>query len=422
MAKIKFIHTADLHLDTPFKGLSNWNSDLADKLKNATFKSFKKIIDVCIRRKTNFLIISGDVFDSENKSLAAQLKFISELKRLSDKGIPTYFICGNHDPLSSWLDTLQLPKNVFRFNSSKVENYTYKKDNISVADIYGISYQNKVVKKNLALKYKLSSNPAPISIAILHGTVGVAGPHENYAPFKVEDVANKNYDYWALGHIHKRQIIHELSPTIVYPGNPQGRDFGETGAKGCYLVEINAGNSPQTEFIPTQLIRFEEVEVDLSDENNIDRLSDKIEEAKDKIAVFDENASYILRITLKGRTPLHSQLNKPGEIEQLLDLFNEGQLNQTGFTWIDQIELKTQPEINIEQVKKGTDFPSEILKMFSKYEKGSDKLQELINNVDEELTSPQAKRELAELSESEQKEILEKSKWILLDQLIREES
>lgn len=422
MTKVKFIHTADLHLDTPFKGLSNWNSDLASKLKDATFKSFRKIIDLCIKEKVDFLVISGDIFDSENKSLAAQLKFVSELKRLSDNDIPTYFICGNHDPLSSWLDTLQLPENVFRFDSSIVENYTYKKDNISIADIYGISYQNKVVKKNLALKYKLSSKPSPISIAILHGTVGVAGTHENYAPFKVGDVANKNYDYWALGHIHKRQIIHESDPTIVYPGNPQGRDFGETGVKGCYLVEINAGNSPQTEFISTQLIRFEEVEVDLSDENKIDHLSVKIEEAKGNIADFDENASYILRITLKGRTPLHSQLNKSGEIEQLLDLFNEGQLNQTGFTWIDQIELKTQPEIDIEQIKKGTDFPSEILKMFSKYEKGSEKLQELINNVDEEFTSLQAKRELAELSESEQKEILEKAKWILLDQIIKEES
>ena len=153
MTKVKFIHTADLHLDTPFKGLSNWNSDLASKLKDATFKSFRKIIDLCLNEKVDFLIISGDIFDSENKSLAAQLKFVSELKRLSENGIYTYFICGNHDPLSSWLEDLQLPENVFRFNSSKVGNITHRKDNNPVADIYGISYQNKVVNKNLANKY-----------------------------------------------------------------------------------------------------------------------------------------------------------------------------------------------------------------------------------------------------------------------------
>src|SRR5574341_98982 len=204
MIKIKFIHTADLHLDTPFKGLSSWNSDLASKLKNATFKSFKRIIDLCIQEKVDFLIISGDIFDSENKSLAAQIKFVSELKRLSEKGIPTYFICGNHDPLSSWLDELQLPENVFRFNSSDVENVTYQKDNRPIADIYGISFQNRIVNINLANNYQLKSNPSPISIAILHGTIGASGPHENYAPFKVEDVVNKGFDYWALGHIHKR--------------------------------------------------------------------------------------------------------------------------------------------------------------------------------------------------------------------------
>ena len=418
MIKIKFIHTADLHLDTPFKGLSSWNSGLASKLKNATFKSFKRIIDLCIQEKVDFLIISGDIFDSENKSLAAQTKFVSELKRLSEKGIPTYFICGNHDPLSSWLDELQLPENVFRFNSSDVENVIYQKDNKPIADIYGISFQNRIVDINLANNYQLKSNPSPISIAILHGTIGASGPHENYAPFQVEDVINKGFDYWALGHIHKRHTVHESTPTIVYPGNPQGRDFGETGAKGCYVVEINKDNTPEFKFVPTQLIRFEELDIDLTEEDKIDKLPDRIEEAKNDIEDYDENTSYLLRITLKGRTTLHSLLNKPGEIEKLLEHFNEGQLNQTNFTWIDRIEVKTRPDIDLEQVKKGADFPAELLKTIEEYENNAEKLKELIKSTEEDLSSPEAKRELAELSEHEQKEILEKAKFVLLDELI----
>ncbi|MGR3317945.1 MAG: metallophosphoesterase [Candidatus Anammoxibacter sp.] len=421
MTSIKFIHTADLHLDTPFKGLSNWNTELADRLKDATFKSFKNIIDVCLREKVDFLLISGDIFDSENKGLTVQIKFGDELKRLSANGIPAYFICGNHDPLSSWLDTRQLPENVFRFGSSKVDKYTYKREGNPVADIYGISFQNKVIKENLTLSYELFGDPSPVSIALLHGTIGNPGHHENYAPFKVENVINKNFDYWALGHIHKREIVNESIPTIVYPGNPQGRDFGEIGAKGCYLVEIIAGNNPQLEFIPTQIIRFEKVEVDLNEEDNFDNLKDKIEESKFAIEDYEENASYILRVTLKGRTHLHPQLNKPEEIKELLDYFNEGQQNQTNFTWIDRIELNTQPDIDIEQIKKGADFSAEILKMFNEYEENTDKLQELIQRV-EELISYQAKRELKYLSENEQNEILEKAKWTLLDQLIREET
>ena len=145
MTKVKFIHTADLHLDTPFKGLANWNSDLASKLKDATFKSYKNIIDICLQERADFLVISGDIFDSEYKSLAAQIKFVNELKVLSDRGIPTYFICGNHDPLSSWLENLEMPEKVFRFNSSEVDCMTYQKNNIPAADIYGISFQYKVI-------------------------------------------------------------------------------------------------------------------------------------------------------------------------------------------------------------------------------------------------------------------------------------
>jgi len=419
MTKVKFIHTADLHLDTPFKGVVSWNNELATKLKEATFNSFKKIIDLCLKEKVNFLIISGDIFDSENKSLVAQLKFVSELKRLSDNGIPTYFICGNHDPLSSWLDTIQLPENVFRFNSSKGNHYTFSKQENPIADIHGISFQTKVVKENLAHKYNKTENPSPISIAILHGTVGTPGPHENYAPFKVEDVAKKGFDYWALGHIHKGQVIHDSQPVIVYPGNPQGRDFGETGIKGCCLVEITADNKPTVKFIPTQLIRFEEIEIDLSGEKEVGKLLTKLDEAKINIPDYDDNDSYILRITLKGRTSLHSQLNEPGEIEQLKDHFNEGQLSQINFAWIDQIYVKTLPDIDIEQVKKGADFAAEILKIFDEYEGDKQKLMGVIHELDEDMVNYQVKKEIPELTGPEQKEMFERAKWILLNQLLK---
>ncbi len=421
MTKVKFIHTADLHLDTPFKGLSHWNSDLASKLKDATFKSFRKIVDLCLQEKIDFLVISGDIFDSENKSLAAQLKFVTELKRLSEKEIPTYFICGNHDPLSSWLEILQLPENVFRFKSTEVERFTYQKSDQPIADIYGISFQNKIVKNNLAHSYQLiNSNPSPISIAVLHGTVGTPGPHEDYAPFKIEDITDKGFDYWALGHIHKRQIVQERNPTIVYPGNSQGRDFGETGTKGCYLIEITQNEAPKIKFVPTHLIRFEEIQVDLTGKDKIDELRDSLQEAITHLDDYEENTNYILRITFKGRSSLHSNLNKPGEIEQLLELFNEGQLNQSNSIWIDRIDIKTQPNIDIEQIKKGTDFTAEILKSFEKVEANPENLTELIKSMGEELSNYQVKQELIELSDDKYKEILEKAKWMLLDQLIKE--
>ena len=235
MTKIRFVHTADLHLDTPFKKLSNWNVELASKLKQATCDSLEKIVDLCLEEEVNFLIISGDIFDSENQSLIAQSKFFDELQRLSDKDIYTYFVCGNHDPLDSWLDVHQIPDKVFRFGGSTVESKTYSKNNTRLADIYGISYKQKVVDSNLALGFQLKDQPAPISIAVLHGTIGTSEQHENYAPFSTGDINNKGFDYWALGHIHKRNIVQIEHPTIVYPGNPQGRDFGEKIEKNVFF-------------------------------------------------------------------------------------------------------------------------------------------------------------------------------------------
>jgi len=421
MLKIKFIHTADLHLDTPFKGLSSWNADLSKKLKDATFKSFKNIIDLCISKKVDFLIISGDIFDSENKSLAAQLKFVTELKRLSDKGIATYFTCGNHDPLKSWLDTIKLPENVYRFDSSKGQFMTFKKGEDAIADIHGISFHEKVVKENLAADYKLAPNPSPISIAVLHGTVGIPGPHENYAPFKTSDVVKKRFDYWALGHIHKKQVIHPSNPAIIYPGNPQGRDFGESGEKGCYLVEISKGNDPIAEFIPTQLIRFEDLTIEMTGIDQIELLQGKINEALEHASNYDENANYLLRITLNGRTGLHSSLNDQVQIEELVQHYNDEQSDKQYFTWIDKIYVNTQPDIDIEKIKSGVGFSSEILKSFDTYLEDNKKLAELIKTVEEDFVNVQARKEISEFTDDINKNLFEKAKMILLDKLIKQE-
>jgi DNA repair exonuclease SbcCD nuclease subunit len=421
MSKIRFIHTADLHLDTPFKGLSRWNSDLSKKLKDATFKSFKTIIDLCVEKKVDFLIISGDIFDSENKSLAAQLRFVSELRSLSGKRIPTYFICGNHDPLKSWLDTIDLPENVIRFDSSGAQFHTFKKEDTVIADIHGISFNEKAIIRNLAADFKLAPVPAPISIAVLHGTVGTPGPHENYAPFSPEDVAGKGFDYWALGHIHKKKIVSSSNPAIIYPGNPQGRDFGEAGEKGCYLVEISKDHDPVVEFIPTQLIRFENLEIDISNAGKIESLQGKINEALEKVENYNEDVNYILRIKLVGRTGLHKSINDKAEINELVEFFNEGQLNQPYFKWIDQVFVNTRPDIDIGKIKNGVGFTAEILKSFDTYLENNVKLADLIKKVGEDFINAQAKKETGDLWDNIETEMLEKARMILLDKLIKEE-
>ena len=298
MQKIRFIHTADLHLDTPFKGLSSLNSELANRLKRASLKSYDRIIQLCIENQVDFLIIAGDIFDSDQHSLTAQLTFVEGLKKLASLKIQTYFVCGNHDPFNSWLPTLTMPDEVFRFSPDEVEKFPFKKEGQILADLYGISFPRKEIKKNLASLFKRKQPQASVSIGILHGTTGNPGKHENYAPFSKNDIEGKGFDYWALGHLHKHQVIKENQPTIVYPGNPQGRDFGETGERGCYLVEIAAGSKPVLQFLTTQQIRFEEIEVDLTGLETLNPLIEKILQTIRLIPGYDENVDLILRDSL----------------------------------------------------------------------------------------------------------------------------
>jgi DNA repair exonuclease SbcCD nuclease subunit len=420
MPSVKFIHTADLHLDTPFKGLSVWNSELSRRLKDATFKSFKRIIDACIERKVDFLVISGDIFDSDNKSLAGHLRFIPELKRLADKGIPTYLVCGNHDPYNHWIKELKLPENVYCFDPEECGYKTFIKGGIPVADIYGMSFGESKITQNLADRYKLSPSPAPVSIAVLHGSVGEPGPHASYAPFTVNDVLDKGFDYWALGHIHKSRVIRDKTPVMIYPGNPQGRDFGETGKKGCYLVTINEGQQPSYEFIPTQIIRFEDVTIDITGVQQAEELDLKIRNACNSVHDHDGKTNMMLRIALTGRTALHSKLELPGEIEQLTELFNEGQLSGDSFVWIDSIELNTYPDIDPDELKKEPGFTSEVLKVFDRYFLNNESLDSLINSVEKDLVNPQARKNLNELSPEVKRSLLDRARTILIDELTRE--
>jgi DNA repair protein SbcD/Mre11 len=418
MTSVKFIHTADLHLDTPFKGLSSWNEDLSKKLKDATFQSFRRIVQLCLDNKVDFLIISGDVFDSENKSLASQLRFFPELKKLSDSGISTYIVCGNHDPHSSWINLSHLPDKVYCFDPASCGYTTFNKDNVPVADIHGISFGESSVKLNLAKKYKLSPSPSPVSIAVLHGVIGEPGPHIEYAPFKVEDILDKGFDYWALGHIHKTKIIRSDKPAVAYPGNPQGRDFGETGIKGCFLVSIRENQNPRIELLPTQLIRFENLSVDLTGVVRVEELVARIGDAIRSIEGYQENINLVLRVDLHGHTDIHEQLKSEAEANAILEQLNEGQLSQSWFVWIDRLSVNTRPNIDLEGLKNRADFPAEVIRTFEKILSDNSEIEALFKLLEAECTNAQVKKNAAaRISDDTKIMLIEKARTILIDHL-----
>ncbi len=420
MPKIKFVHTADLHLDTPFKGLTRIDDQLANKLKNATFKAFETIVDTCITEHVDFLIIAGDTFDSDESSLKAQFFFTGQLGKLHDAGIPVYMICGNHDPLPSWSSFIKLPENTTRFDDKSVGSVTYTKSGIALAEIYGISFGKKEIKENLSLRYNKTNTQIPFSIALLHGTSGKSDKHASYAPFTSGDLTHKGFDYWALGHIHKWEILQKAEPAIAYPGNPQGRDFGETGSRGSLIVELELGKPPAIRFINTADMILDYHTINIEGIENQEDLLRIINREIDKKSNAYGNRSMILRLILSGRTTLHSMLKDPAIQTELLDIANEQLTDEDPFCRIDRLQIQTMPIADLGKLSDANDFTGDLLRTIDTYQQHPEMQNEMIDNALAGFKPSQMGHHLNSLTKEEKMEILEQAKWILINELNRD--
>ncbi len=417
MPKIKFVHTADLHLDTPFKGLTRVDDRLADKLKDATFKAFENIVDTCLTEHVDFLIIAGDTFDSDESSLKAQFFFTGQLGRLHETGIPVYMICGNHDPLPSWSPFIKLPDNTTRFDDKSVSSVTYTKNGIALAEIYGISFGKKEIKENLSLRYNKNSTKIPFSIALLHGTSGKSDKHASYAPFTSRDLADKGFDYWALGHIHKWEILQKAGPAIAYPGNPQGRDFGETGFRGSLIVELETEKPPAIMFFKTSDLILDYLTINIEGIEDQESLLSKINGEIEKISNAYSNRSMILRLILSGRTAMHTMLKDLAMQAELVDIANEQLTDTDPFCRIDRLQVQTMPIADINKLANANDFTGDLLRTIETYQQHPEMQNEMIDNALAGFKPSQMGRYLNNLTKEEKMKILEQAKWILINEL-----
>ena len=160
-------------------------------------------------------MVAGDVYDSADRSLRAQLKFIQGLKRLDEAGIRSFVCHGNHDPLDGWQARLEYPPTCTRFGP-EFQAVPVFEDDPKRAVVHGISYPKRDVYENLVSRLTdVDSNT--FSIGLMHANVGNRPGHDPYAPCSLDDLVRPEIDYWALGHVHTREVISAKSPTIVYP-------------------------------------------------------------------------------------------------------------------------------------------------------------------------------------------------------------
>lgn len=337
-----FVHAADLHLDTPFVGLSQLPPPLRERIHESTFQAYDQLIQFCIDEQVDFLVLSGDIYNSADRSLRAQLRFRDGLARLSSQGISSYVIHGNHDPLDGYRARLDWPQGVHIFEGDRVESVPFIKAGREEARIYGISYPTSHVEENLASLFRRQPHEA-FAIGVLHTNVGSLSAHGNYAPCTIEDLNKTGMDYWALGHIHARNVLKQVNPAIVYPGNTQGRSFKETGEKGCYLVRVENG-LPSLHFKPLDRVRWFDLQIDASccqtEQQLISLLDQRMEDCMQQAG----EASVITRITLVESEWLSSTLKKQSVIQDLLLRYREvGE----PFLWTQSIRI-TSPHIHIE--------------------------------------------------------------------------
>ena len=329
---MKFLHAADIHLDSPLAGLRA-RADLPDAvIRRCTRRAFTAMIDLALSEDVAFVVIAGDLYDGDWKDFSTGLFFAEEMRRL---GRPCFLVRGNHDARSQITRALSLPPNVREFSSRTC-------DSMTLADLgivlHGHSFPNRAVPEDLSAGY-----PAPtagmLNIGVLHTSGEDPGEHETYAPCSINGLSLKGYDYWALGHIHARRVLAER-PWIVFPGNLQGRHPKETGPKGCTLVTVEDGAIVAVEHRSVDVLRWAAIEVDVTGAD-VASLTGRIADEVGSAFSSADGRPILARVTLTGATPLHAALQ--GDTERLTAECLNAAIEVDGVLHVESLRVHTRP-------------------------------------------------------------------------------
>ena len=405
MQKVRFIHTADLHLDSPLVGMNQLPEAIFEQVQESTFQSFERIVDKALAEKVDFIIIAGDIYDQHERSLKAQLYFKKQMSRLDEHNIPVYIIHGNHDFTGGSSLHVELPSNVHVFSDEKVERKTFVKDGVPLVNLYGYSYPKRAVTENMS-RYYVKRGDAPFHIGLLHGTVAGDSEHEPYCPFRVQDLTEKGFDYWALGHIHKRQLLHNEETVILYPGNIQGRHRKEQGEKGAYLIELTKAGA-DLQFFSTAPIFFTEKEISLDQYETFSDFIDGMMKVKSELKELHDRVFYTLRFV--GVTHLYQHFVKEDVMEDFMELMNEGETGQV-FSWLMKVENEAMP-VDVHLWKEESFFTTDLQSVLEHYDMEA-ALQPLMKHAT-------VRKELSSFSEEEKQQILKEAQLLLFHEWLK---
>jgi DNA repair protein SbcD/Mre11 len=334
VSRMKFLHAADIHLDSPLRGLERYEFAPIEEIRGATRRALENLVQYAIQERVDFLLIAGDLYDGDWPDYNTGLFFSRQMGRLREAGIPVFLIRGNHDAESRLTKELRLPENVRIFPTN--EPGAHRLEDLGVA-IHGRSFATAAVTENLAASY-----PQPIlgylNIGLLHTSATGFDGHENYAPCSIADLESKRYDYWALGHVHLRTELKQGEPWIVFPGNLQGRHARETGPKGASLVTVENGRIVGLEHCPMDVVRWAQSVIDVAGCRSIEEVIAATQRAMEEERERAGKRLLAIRVLLRGACDAHDRI--AGKPEQFLNQLRI-LANDLGRVWLEQARFET---------------------------------------------------------------------------------
>lgn len=303
---------------------------LAAQVRSASRQALENMVQFCIDEDVHAFLIAGDLYDGQERSAKTAAYLASQMLRLEEAGVKVFYIKGNHDAENPIAGEIALPPNVHVFDG--------RGGVVQLGDhpvyIHGVSFRDRVAPESLLPKYA-PPEPSSVNIAMMHTSLNGAEGHDPYAPCSVADLAGAGFDYWALGHVHKRQV-HGQNPWIVMPGMPQGRDIGEAGPKSASLLTIEAGQIAVTE-VPTSIVEFRTCECSLDGVETDDAIRAAL---RDALRAQAGRGAAIMRLRLVGQTDLAWQIRQLADgWREEIDALAEG----IGGLWVEKLTIDLMP-------------------------------------------------------------------------------
>ena len=333
---MKLVHAADLHLDSPLSGLSKYEGAPVEQIRGATRRALENLVELCTNERVDLLVIAGDLYDGDWRDYSTGLFFNKQMSLLRAAGVKVVWIRGNHDAASKLTAHLALPDNVRELSHKKPESFVLEELGVAV---HGQGFEAREVTRDLSERY-----PEPkrglFNIGLLHTALEGRAGHATYAPCRLSDLVDRGYDYFALGHVHTREVLNR-EPWIVFPGNLQGRHARETGPKGATLVTVEHERVASVEHRALDAVRWHLANADVSAETSLDGVLERVRQALTVAVNASEGRLAAVRVSIEGASRAHELCLQ--RAEQLIEEVRALSLDLPGEAWLEKVELSTKP-------------------------------------------------------------------------------